>query len=65
MYVVKFSPTDRLHTVGYNEPHVERGSNATFYKFVAMRDCSSESEAFAFINYLYGGEGNLFAPPTK
>jgi hypothetical protein len=51
MYVHRYSRTERLWEVGYI------GSDGEFH---VIRDCGTNDEAAAFINYLNGGNGNPF-----
>jgi hypothetical protein len=54
MYAVKKAQGEDIWTVGI---HHYSGGSTIWY---SLRDCSSDEEAFAFINYLNGGKGNPF-----
>jgi len=46
-----------LYTVGtWHPPH----GGLPEAQWLALRDCKTEIEAFAFINYLNGGDGKAF-----
>jgi hypothetical protein len=47
MWVVIYSPTDRIWTVGHYDP---QGN------WHALQDCDTSVEAARFIHYLHGGQ---------
>ena len=55
IYTVRHRTGDDVWVVGYMSLSLE-----TEDIFVAMREFASEKQAYAFINYLNGGEGELF-----
>jgi hypothetical protein len=55
IYVVRHRAGDDVYVVGYMSLSMD-----TEDVFVAMREFASEKQAYAFINYLNGGEGDFF-----
>ena len=62
LYGVQKTRGEDLWTVGYWAP--QSYSDGVMYEWFGLEDFGNRKAAFAFINYLNGGEGNLFVEPN-
>jgi len=58
-YVHKYVAEDRMWCVGYWTSQTLTGGMSRS-EFHSIRDCGSSDEAAAFVNYLNGGNGDVF-----